>query len=366
VKIVGISFDHMHMGDLLRQAHECPEAEIAGICDANPANREAVQDAIEKFGLPESKVFSDVQECLEKCSPDLAILCPSTARHASLVEQVAPSGVHMLVEKPFATSLEEADRMIAAARASNVQLVINWPLAWYPPHVTSKRLIDEGVIGDVLEVHYYDGNRGPTYHLADKIEVSQEEALEKVKSTWWYRKDQGGGALLDYLGYGVTLGTWFMDGRKPLDVTCTTWKREGVEVDEHAISAVRYVSGMSKFETRWGTFTDPWVTQPQPKCGFVIVGSAGTIASYDYEQTISVQTAARREIHTIPVDAPLPKRRGPVEHVVDVLNHGTELHGPLRLDVCRIGQQIVDTAVASSAVGQTLPLIETTSVQRPL
>lgn len=358
MKIVGISFDHMHMGDLLRQAHECPQAEIVGICDANPANEEAVESAISAFQLPRSKVFRDVNECLAACKPDLAILCPATSLHADVVEQVAPSGIAMLVEKPFASTLSEADRMIAAARAGGALLFINWPLAWYPPHVTSKRLIDDGAIGEVLDVHYYDGNRGPTFHLADKIEVSPEEALKRVKSTWWYRKDQGGGALLDYLGYGVTLGTWFLDGCKPLDVTCTTWKRVGVEVDEHALCAVRYASGMSKFETRWGTFSDPWVTQPQPKCGFVIVGTRGTITSYDYEKTICLQTLDRREIHSMPVDAPLPNRRGPLEHVIDVLTHGAELHGPLRLDICRIGQQIVDTAIASSQTGRTLPLID--------
>ena len=57
---------------------------------------------------------------------------------------------------------------------------------------------------------------------------------------------------------------------------------EGLEVDEHSITVARYAQGLSKFETRWGTFTDPWVTQPQPKCGFVITGTHGTISSYAY------------------------------------------------------------------------------------
>ena len=59
----------------------------------------------------------------------------------------------------------------------------------------------------------------------------------------------------------------------------------------------RATSGvLSKFETRWGTFTDPWTLQPQPKCGFVIVGSEGTISSYDYEEVIRVQTRAQQRL----------------------------------------------------------------------
>ena len=52
---------------------------------------------------------------------------------------------------------------------------------------------------------------------------------------------------------------------------------EGLEVDEHSVSVVRYARGLSTFETRWGTFTDPWTHQPQPKCGFVLKGTDGTI-----------------------------------------------------------------------------------------
>ena len=65
--------------------------------------------------------------------------------------------------------------MIAAVDKAGIRMAINWPLAWYPTHVTAKRLVDEGAIGRISEVHYYDGNRGPLYHVADKIEVGPRE-----------------------------------------------------------------------------------------------------------------------------------------------------------------------------------------------
>ena len=52
------------------------------------------------------------------------------------------------------------------------------------------------------------------------------------------------------------------------DVTAMMHVPTGLEVDEHSVTVARYEHGLSKFETRWGTFSDPWTNQPQPKCGF--------------------------------------------------------------------------------------------------
>ncbi|MEZ6119578.1 MAG: hypothetical protein R3C28_23830 [Pirellulaceae bacterium] len=74
------------------------------------------------------------------------------------------------MEKPFASSLDDADRMIRAMQDHGRQLAINWPLRWYASHVTAYRLVREALIGTVQQVHFYDGNRGPLWHGADKIE----------------------------------------------------------------------------------------------------------------------------------------------------------------------------------------------------
>ena len=125
--------------------------------------------------------------------------------------------------------------------------------------------------------HHYGGNRGPLCHGADKIE-KEPSAADKAAS-WFYSKAQGGGSLLDYMGYGTTLGTWHLGGKAPLEVTGVWDEPAGLEVDEHAVAIIRYSFGLSKSETRWGTFTDPWTHQPQPKCGFVLKGTSGTIST---------------------------------------------------------------------------------------
>lgn len=352
-RVAGINFDHFHMGDLLRMAHDHPECEVVGISDEQP---ERMQDAARNFAIPAANVYTDYRQCLEETRPDIVILCPAAAEHALWTERVAPYGVHVLVEKPFAASVAEADRMTAALEAAGKTLLINWPLAWYPPHVTAKRLIDEGAIGHVREVHFYDGNRGPLYHGADKIEL--EPTTERKAASWFYSRERGGGSLLDYLGYGTTLGTWFHSNAAPIEVTCTVDEPAGLEVDEHSITVARYERGLSKFETRWGTFTDPWTLQPQPKCGFVIVGSEGTISSYDYDNTVRVQTRQHPEGQDLPVDTLQPPRQNPVQYLVHCVSTGSPVEGPLSPAVCRIGQQIVDSAALSAREKRTVALVQ--------
>ncbi|MEM8670209.1 MAG: Gfo/Idh/MocA family oxidoreductase [Planctomycetota bacterium] len=352
-RVAGINFSHMHMGDLLRNVHDHPNAEIVGVCDEDPAAMTAAADALQ---IPAEQIFTDYRRCMEQASPDLVILCPATAEHALWVERIAPFNVHLFVEKPFAASLEDADRMIAAVQATGKEMVINWPARWDRSHYTTRRLIAEGVIGDVFEVHYYGGNRGPLYHGADKIEF--QPTTEDKQNSWWYKQESGGGSLRDYLGYGVTLGTWFNGGQKPIDVTTVTTASPGVEVDEHSVTIARYENGISKFETRWGTFTDPWVHQPQPMCGFVVRGTKGTIASYDYEPIVRVQTVDNPEGFDQPVDELPAGEANGIEYTITRIDNRLPIEGPLSPEIARIGQQIIETAINSAEQNRACPLVD--------
>lgn len=351
-RVAGINFDHFHMGDMLRFATEHPQVDLVGICDERP---ERMEEAVRKLRIPRDRVFTDYGECLEKARPEVVILCPAASKHGEWVRKVAPSGAHLLVEKPFAASLKEADSMIKAMPQGS-RLMINWPLQWVGSHRKANELIEGGVIGEVLNVWHFGGNRGPLWHGADKDEKTPEQVAKEKPHSWFYKRAHGGGSLLDYLGYGTTLGTWYQGGRRPLEVTAIADAPAGLEVDEHSIVVARYSHGLSRFETRWGTFTDPWTIQPQPKCGFVIAGTNGTISSYDYEDHVTVQTRRKPKPHTVAAPAPKAPNQNPVQYLLHCLDKGIPLEGPVSLPISRIGQEIVDAAVRSASSRKSIRL----------
>lgn len=351
-RLAGINFDHFHMGDLLRYAAEHPQVEIVGISDEQPARME---ESVRKLGIDRTRVFTDYRKCLEQARPDVVILCPAASKHGEWVKKVAAFGPHIMVEKPFAASLKEADAMVKAMPAG-ATLMINWPLQWSASHRKAHDLVAAGTIGDVLNVWHFGGNRGPLWHGADKDEKTAEQVAREKPASWFYKRAHGGGSLLDYLGYGTTLGTWYQGGRRPLEVTAVVDEPAGLEVDEHSIVVARYAHGLSKFETRWGTFTDPWTIQPQPRCGFIIAGTEGTIASYDYDPHVTVQTRRKPRPHAVAAPAPKAPHRNPVEFLIHSLDHGTPLAGPVSLPISRIGQEIVDAAVRSAATKRSVRL----------
>jgi predicted dehydrogenase len=354
-RVAVIGFAHMHAGDQIRQILGNEDATLVGIWDTDPARRDGVADDL---SVSTSVRYADLDNLIIDARPDIAVVCSTTGEHTELVELLAARGIHVILEKPFALTLFDADRMIAASDAAGTVLAVNWPLAWYPVHFTTQRLIAEGMIGEVTEVHYYDGNRGPLTHVHDKKERVDPDLAAK-QASWWYSPEFGGGSLLDYLGYGSTIGTWFRDGEMPTRLTAIAWGSEGLKVDEQSVVAASYRSGLSTFQTKWGTFSDPWTNQPAPGCGFVVVGTAGTITSRDFAPAVYIQTLAHPEAVPIPVDEARPDQTGALSHVIHCLKTGTQPTGPSSKEFSRKGQQIVDAAIESVATGRTTELTAT-------
>ncbi len=214
-------------------------------------------------------------------SPDLVILCPATAEHGLWTRRVAEYGVNIVVEKPFAASLAEADAMVAAQRATGKLLAINWPTRWSPCYHH----------GEAADRRRRDRRRAQRASLRRQSRPAlssrrqgrvRADAGGKSARAGFTTRRAGGGSLLDYAGYGATLGTWFQGGRKPLEVTCTIDEPPGLEVDEHSVTVCRYAHGLSTIETRWGTFTDPWILSRSRSAASSSAGRAGRFRAYDY------------------------------------------------------------------------------------
>ena len=339
VRVVGIGFDHMHIGDQLKTAIDHPDAELVGVLDSGVERPRAV---LADLGI-DVPIATDFDELLTT-RPEVAFVCSSTDEHPEWVEKLAAAGVHIIIEKPVADSLPAAKKMVADARAGGVVLAINWPIAWVASHRTAKRLVSDGAIGRILTVHSYGGNRGPLYHSHGKIEL--HPTTEDKANSWWYSPEAGGGSLRDYLGYGATLGTWYRDGETPHAVTAAQYVPDGLQVDEQSVVIGHYAEGLSVFETRWGTYTDPWTQQPQPHCGYVLNGTEGSISSWDYDDGVTLHSAAG--ISRVPNDVVPSEDSNSLANLIAHLRAGRPLDPPMTAEISLAGHRIVEAAALSA------------------
>jgi predicted dehydrogenase len=347
-----VGLDHMHAGDQIALIEQLSSTHLVGVWDRDAARLDQIGAELQ---VPTSARYLDLHDLLSKEAPDIAVVCSTTREHEELASTLADAGVHVLLEKPFAFQVSEAVRIIESAQRAGVQVGVNWPLAWYPSHRTTHRLVTDGAIGRVTEVHYYDGNRGPLFHTHGKRTIDPEAARAIKDNSWWYDPEQGGGSLRDYLGYGTTLATWFRAGELPIDVSARVHRAPGDRVDEQAVVVAGYSEALSTFQTRWGTFTDPWTHQPAPRCGFVVVGAAGTITSWDYDDHVRMQTNEHPEGIEIPVDVIPDHESSGLANFAWCLSEGVPLYGAMSAEISLVGQRIVEAAIRSVETGATVP-----------
>lgn len=341
-RFVGANFDQMHLNTNLGWVDDHPDAEVVGVCDETPeTSTGSLEEAVEDLDLPADAVFDDVEACLETVDADVVVGCPRNSLHADFVERVAPYGTDVAIEKPLSVTLEDADRMVDAMADADGQLFVNWPAAWDAERHTLRRLVTEGVVGDVVEVQYYGGNAGAP-----------------PDDSWFYDPEDGGGSMLDYLGYGATFSTWLRGGELPETVTAESYTPEDEPVDVQSVTVCRYEAGLSTLQTTWRMLTNPWETEPQPAKGYEVVGTDGAISNRTRGETIRVTTADEPEGYAVETDDLEPRWQDLAHYVVHCLDNDEDPEGPLDPEFCREAHRIVETARRSATEGARLELVE--------
>lgn len=123
-----------------------PEIEVAGGCDPNPESRQKMQ---QKFGVP--AVFEGAEEMLAKTRPDAVIIGTPPKSHFDLCRMSMDAGADVFCEKPFMSTVEQADRIIEIAREKNRLLRINNQYRYMTIYAETKRRLLAGEFG---RVHY--------------------------------------------------------------------------------------------------------------------------------------------------------------------------------------------------------------------
>ncbi len=129
-----------------------PRTEVVGVCDLQ---EEALADFKAQWGdvWPDVRLYTDYREMLRAEKPDLVSVATSDHVHADMTVAAAEGGARaILCEKPIATSLEDADRMIAAAEANGVLLSIEHTRRWNPSYLKAREIIRGGEIGPLRTI----------------------------------------------------------------------------------------------------------------------------------------------------------------------------------------------------------------------
>ncbi|GAG53346.1 unnamed protein product, partial [marine sediment metagenome] len=134
--------DYSHVPSFLEIAKK---AEIIALYDLNA---KAAQKLKKAYSL-KAAVYTSVRDLLRSGIQGVVISTPNSS-HCKLTIQALKSGVHVLVEKPMAVNLKEADMMIASAREKNLVLEVNQALRFLPNYVQVKEMMEAAVIGDPI------------------------------------------------------------------------------------------------------------------------------------------------------------------------------------------------------------------------
>src|SRR5688500_15059594 len=153
VGVLGLSHDHVW--GTLKELGESADGVLVAAADPHLE----LQEQVKSYGC--EQVFADYGDLLDGVSLDAVYIYADNRQGAELAQQAAARGLHIMVEKPMASNLAGADRMRGAARAAGVQLMVNWPFAWWPHLQHALKLIHEGRIGEIFQVTYRAAHGGP-------------------------------------------------------------------------------------------------------------------------------------------------------------------------------------------------------------
>ena len=244
---------------------ENPDVKLAAFY--NPSRKRAEEQA-EKYG---GKVYDTAEELLADKSIDAVSICAANYAHAELSIKAMEAGKHVLCEKPMATTLADCEAMVECAKRTGKFLMIGHNQRLAKAHVEAKRLIDQGLIGDIITFRTTFGHGGP-----------ETWAINPGKNVWFFDKKKAAmGAMAD-LGVHKTDLIQFLTGQRVVRTTArlvTLDKRgedgELIGVDDNAVCIYEMSGGA------FGTMTASWTYYGAEDNSTVLYGTKGIMRIYD-------------------------------------------------------------------------------------
>lgn len=208
VCIAGLNHDHAYG---IMQQHKNGEVIILGIAEPDA---QLVLRYKKAWNLPDSIFFKTIGDMLAHTKPDAVLAFNAIVDHLSVVEACAPKGISVMVEKPLATTLAQAEKMKVLKEKYHIQILVNYETTWYATNQQVYQMVNEkNAIGDVRKMIVHDGHQGPVEIGCSKDFLAW--ITDPVKN--------GGGAITDFGCYGADLMTWLMHGKAPVTVSANAY-----------------------------------------------------------------------------------------------------------------------------------------------
>lgn len=236
--IARLTQDHIHW---IFNRPDKSDIDLVGVYEPDTTLRERF---IERYDLSPALFFTELEDLLDETAPEAVAAFGSIAEHLEVVEAAAPRGIHVMVEKPLAFAIGDAQRMQALAERHAIHLITNYETTWYPSMYAAREAIADSALGAIRKMVIRDGHQGPA-----EIGVS-DEFLEWLTDPAY----NGGGALIDFGCYGANLATWLMDGEAPRTVTAVTQQIKPdiyPDVDDEATIVLTWPHAQAIIQASW-------------------------------------------------------------------------------------------------------------------
>lgn len=236
--IAGLSHGHV---DWIFNRKEKNDVQLVGIYETN---QKLIDRYVERYDVDRALFFTDLEEMLDEVKPNAVSAFGAISEHITVVRACAPRKIHVMVEKPLATSFADAKEIKKLAEKHSIHVLTNFETSWYSSNQHVNNLLQEGQLGEIKKVMVNDGHQGPK-----EIGVS-EEFLDILTDP----EKNGAGALVDFGCYGANLMTWLLKGERPVSVTAVINQNKPEiykEVDDEASIILQYPNAQCIIQASW-------------------------------------------------------------------------------------------------------------------
>lgn len=248
------------------------DAKLVGFYDINLAR---AQELAEKY---DGTAYDSVEALLADPAIDAVSVCAANFAHAEITIAALNAGKHVLCEKPMATTLADCEAMVEAAKKNGKFLMIGHNQRLAKAHAVARKLIVDGLIGDIVTFRTTFGHGGP-----------ETWSVDPGKNTWFFDKTRAAmGAMAD-LGIHKTDLIQFLTGQQVIRTTAkvtTLDKRDAngnlISVDDNAICIYEMSGGA------FGTMTASWTYYGAEDNSTILYGTKGIMRIYD-DPAISIK-----------------------------------------------------------------------------